>query len=306
MVLSVLDLGSNSFHLAAFRVRSRNRLEKVGRAKEMCRLGAGTLWNRSIDDAAWRRGSAALERLYRRALGHDPDRLIAVATSAIRDADNGAEFCRAAQRRLGLDIEILSGEDEAHLIYHGALSALPRTSGRVVVIDVGGGSAEIAVGDRRTCSFAACLPLGVLRLREVSSERVVSRVRAAARETMAEVRRFRPATVVLTSGTARRLADVAVGLGLSGAGDRQVTRPALRVIAEALPQLRPSDLAALGVEEGRWDTIHHGALIFEALLDMGGAQCARVSTRGLREGVALRELGRGSRARRAVGVMAAG
>ncbi|HWM85551.1 MAG TPA: hypothetical protein VNO33_06930, partial [Kofleriaceae bacterium] len=214
MVLSVLDLGSNSFHLVAYRARERGKLEKLGRSKEMCRLGAGTLWNGEIDDAAWRRGAAALDRLYRRAVARDPDRLIAVATSAIRDARNGDEFCRAARRRLGLDIEVLSGEEEARLIYHGARSGLPRDTGRIAVIDVGGGSAEIAVGDRRGCSFAACLPLGVLRLRELPVERVAPYVRAAARAAMAEVRALRPDRVVLTSGTARRLADVALGLGL--------------------------------------------------------------------------------------------
>ena len=305
MLLSVLDLGSNSFHLVQYRVRSRRRLEKVGRTKEMCRLGAGTLSNGSIDDAAWRRGSTALDRLYRRALGREPDRLVAVATSAIRDADNGAEFCRAARRRLGLEIEILSGEDEARLILEGAIAALPRP-GAVAVIDVGGGSAEIAVGDRRECSFAACLPLGVLRLRELARERVVPRVRAAARDAMAQVRARRPERVLLTSGTARRLADLALGLGLAEPDQRELSRRALRGIARALPQLGPSDLAALGVEEGRWDTILHGALIIDTLLDMGGVATASVSPRGLREGVALRELGRAGRDSRRSAARAAG
>jgi exopolyphosphatase / guanosine-5'-triphosphate,3'-diphosphate pyrophosphatase len=308
MMLSVLDLGSNSFHLAAFRVLGRSRLEKVGRTKEMCRLGAGTLCNGSIDDAAWRRGSAALDRLHRRALGSDPDRLIAVATSAIRDARNGADFCRAARRRLGLEIEILSGEDEARLIYWGARSALPRRPGRIAVIDVGGGSAEIAVGDRRSCGFAACLPLGVLRLRELAPERVAPYVRAAARSAMAQVRALRPERVVMTSGTARRLASVALGLGLRRPDPRELSRSALRAIETALPQLSASDLVALGVEEGRLDTIRHGALVFETLLDLAGADRALVSTRGLREGVALRELGHAGHAsrRRAVAAEAAG
>lgn len=291
MVLSVLDLGSNSFHLVAYRVRGRTRLEKLGRTKEMCRLGAGTLWNGSIDDAAWRRGAAALDRLYRRAMGHDPDRLVAVATSAIRDAANGAEFCRAARRRLGLEIEVLSGEEEARLIYWGARSGLPRRTGRVAVIDVGGGSAEIAVGDRRSCAFAACLPLGVLRLRELPAERVVAHVRTAARETMARVRALRPERVVLTSGTARRLDSVALGLGLRRPAETELSRAGLRALNRVLPQLGPDNLDALGVEEARRDTIRHGALIFDTLLDLMDAPAALVSTRGLREGVVLRELG---------------
>ncbi len=306
MLLSVLDLGSNSFHLVQYRVRSRRRLEKVARTKEMCRLGAGTLCNGSIDDAAWRRGAAALDRLYRRAVGRDPDRLIAVATSAIRDADNGVEFCRAARRRLGLEIDILSGEDEARLIHEGALSGVPRPAGRVAVIDVGGGSAEVAVGDRRDCSFAVCLPLGVLRLRELPAERVVPRVRTIARDAMAQIRARRPERVLLTSGTARRLADLAVGLGLAEPDERELSRRALRGITRAVPQLRSADLAALGVEEGRWDTILHGALIIDTLLDMGGVATARVSARGLREGVALRELGRSGRDSRRSAARAAG
>jgi exopolyphosphatase / guanosine-5'-triphosphate,3'-diphosphate pyrophosphatase len=294
MVLSVLDLGSNSFHLAAYRVRGRGRLEKVARTKEMCRLGAGTLWNGSIDDAAWRRGSAALDRLYRRA-GGDADRLIAVATSAIRDAANGPDFCRAARRRLGLDIEVLSGEEEARLIYWGARSALPREAGRVAVIDVGGGSAEIAAGDRQGCALSVCLPLGVLRLRDLPLERVAAHVRSVARPALTELRAFAPERVLLTSGSARRLAGLALGLGLGRADQRELSRAALAGIGAALPQLRPADLAALGVEEGRWDTIRHAAIVFDTLLDMAAAPVALVSPRGLREGVALRELGRTGR-----------
>lgn len=290
MVLSVLDLGSNSFHLVVYRVRSRGRLEKLGRSKEMCRLGAGTLWNGAIDDAAWRRGAAALDRLHRRAMSHDPDHLVAVATSAIRDAANGAEFCRAAHRRLGLAIEVLSGEEEARLIYRGARSSLG-LAGRIAVIDVGGGSAEVAVGDGRGCSFAACLPLGVLRLRELAAERVAAHVRASARDAMARVRALRPERVLLTSGTARRLDSVALGLGLRGPSESELSRAALRSLQVVLPRLGGSNLAALGVEEGRRDTILHGAFVFDALLEQCGADGAQVSARGLREGVALRALG---------------
>ena len=301
MVLSVLDLGSNSFHLATYRVRERgDRIERRGRTKVMCRLGAGTLWDGAIDDAAWRRGTAALDRLYRRAMAGEPDRLIAVATSAIRDADNGADFCRAARRRLGLDIEVLAGEEEAHLVYWGARSALPRRTGRIAVIDVGGGSAEIAVGDGRACRFAACLPLGVLRLRDLAPERVAAQVRGSARDAMARVRAQRPERVVMTSGTARRLASVALGLGLRRHDACELSRDSLAGLVGALPQLRGKDLDALGVEEGRRDTILHGALALEALLDMSGAPAALVATRGLREGVALRELGRAPVARVAV------
>jgi len=123
---------------------------------------------------------------------------------------------------------------------------------------------------------------------------------------MAQVRARRPERVLLTSGTARRLADLALGLGLAEPDQRELSRRALRGIARALPQLGPSDLAALGVEEGRWDTILHGALIIDTLLDMGGVATARVSPHGLREGVALRELGRAGRDSRRSAARAAG
>lgn len=295
MVLSVLDLGSNSFHLVTYRVRERRRgrdqLEKRSSAKEMCRLGS-SIGDGSIDDDAWRRGMSALDRLVRRARAEAADRFVAVATSALRDADNGAAFCRAARRRHGLAIDVLSGEEEARLVYLGARETLPRRLERAAVIDVGGGSAEIAAGDRAACRVAVCLPLGVLRLRDLGADRVAAHVRTTARDAMARVAALEPERVVMTSGSARRLAGLALGLGLRRDDERELTREAIAGVVRVVPRLAPRDLEALGVEEGRRDTILHGAIAYHTLLELGGFDGARVAQGGLREGVALRELGR--------------
>ncbi len=296
MRLGVLDLGSHSFHLGVYRAHASGRPLKIGRAKELCRLGAGTLWRGAIDDAAWRRGSLALDRLLEHREARELDHLVAVATSAIRDAKNGREFCERAWRRHRLKVEILSGADEARLVHRGARLGLRDSGGRVAVIDLGGGSAEIALGDSRRCRFARCLPLGALRMRDVfaagGAAAVRDQVRRLADGSMRAMRRFAPDRIVLASGTARRLSAAAQALELRSSSRPVLTRAALARLIAHLPELDDDELVDVGVEVGRRDSIVPGAIVLDALLEGARAGAALVSSTGLREGVAVRELAR--------------
>jgi exopolyphosphatase/guanosine-5'-triphosphate,3'-diphosphate pyrophosphatase len=298
MHLGVVDLGSNSFHLLVVAIDEDGALTKLESDKEMVRMGAGTLRDRFIDTATWSRALAALARLVARARTHRVDRIVAVATSAVRDARNGAEFVEDARRTLGIDIHVLSGEDEARLVYLGARSGLAAESGRTAVIDVGGGSVEIAVGEDSRILDVHSLPLGVLRLRDALvpadgtvSPRTAARIRghvldAAASATHA-VLAWQPRRFVFTSGTARTIHALARRLADRGGLGDELVPTDVRRVAVVLSKFRPHDLAILGIEEGRRDTIAVGAIVVEALFELLRIEEAEVSRRALREGVAI-------------------
>src|SRR5262245_15630450 len=141
MRLGVLDLGSNSFHLTAF-WRTSTALVPRQEGRRIVRLGAA-IREGAIEVLAFSRGLDAMGEL----LGEleQPCPVVAVATSAIREARNGAAFCQAVARRYGIEVEVLSGEEEARLTYAGA-RVFAGPTGRLAVVDLGGGSLEMASG----------------------------------------------------------------------------------------------------------------------------------------------------------------
>jgi exopolyphosphatase / guanosine-5'-triphosphate,3'-diphosphate pyrophosphatase len=297
--IAVLDLGSNSFHMLVAGLPGDGALVRVDSHKEMVRLGT-TLGTGRIDDESWARAMDAVGRLVARARSSAPDRLVAIATSAIREARNGADFVAAARRLHDLDVEVLSGENEARLVYAGARSGLAPRAGRVVVADVGGGSVELAVGDGDRCTQVHSLPLGVLRLRtafvppdgyvsDPTAEAIAGAVRGVAAVALEAARKARPDVLVFTAGTARTVAALACSLGVGGAGRTMLTRDAVLRLRTVFSKFRPSHLPELGVEEQRADTIAVGAVVLQTIMEQIGVSAAVVSDRGVREGVVLRE-----------------
>jgi exopolyphosphatase/guanosine-5'-triphosphate,3'-diphosphate pyrophosphatase len=297
MRVAVHDLGSNSFHLLVAEADPVTRaLEPVECVKNMVRLGSGTLESGFIDATSWTRGLAALDELASHAHRQRPDVVRAVATSALREARNGAAFAQEAGRRLGTTVEIVDGRREAELIYLGASSAgIP--DGVMTVIDVGGGSVELAVGALGECTGAFSLPLGVLRLREALlptggalsepvARAVADRVRSLAAGAAQAVR---SPHVVLTSGTARALASLIARLDGLPTPAGVITCAQLARAANHITRLDRKALAELGVEDARTDTIAVGAVVVLTLLELVGADSARVVDRALREGVVVRE-----------------
>src|SRR5262249_58307991 len=140
--LGVLDLGSNSFHLLVAKVEA-GAIEPLDKHKKMVRLGAGTLRSGRLDAETMRRGLDAVAELAARARTKGAKNVVAVATSALRDSANRAEFIERARKQSDIEIEILSGEDEGRLIYLGASEG---ARGRRAVGDIGGGSGEIIAG----------------------------------------------------------------------------------------------------------------------------------------------------------------
>ena len=147
MRIAVLDLGSNSFHLLVAHASPEGRLSQLDRRKKNVRLGEGSLLTGAITQERWVKGVEAVADLGRRASRYAGATAVAVATAAIREAKNGSAFLETVRRATGFRVEMLSGEDEARLVYRGARLGLDFDPGRMAVIDLGGGSTEVVVGE---------------------------------------------------------------------------------------------------------------------------------------------------------------
>ncbi len=164
MKIAAIDVGTNSFHLLIGQVSADGQVVPIERAKDMVRLGDSAFSTGVISAEAFARAGDALRNFKRLAERHHCDGIVAVATSATREADNGGDFVRAMRDETGIDLQVISGEEEARLIYLGARSVLPLSSRRGLLVDIGGGSVEVMVGDSRELYFQRSLKLGVLRL----------------------------------------------------------------------------------------------------------------------------------------------
>ncbi len=291
MKLAALDLGSNSFHLLVAETNGESELKRVGSRKEMLRLGSTVQDSGQLSDAVFELALGSVARLSDAARQLGAKKLTTAATSAIRDARNGAAFCAACSDRFGVEVELLSGEDEARLAYLGARSAVRSRGARVLVCDVGGGSVELAAGADETCDTVSSLPLGFLRLSRAfpigepgGPERMARYVQLELEKCRWQLGRFD--TLLLSGGTARAIGKL-LGGGVASASTSQVHKLCTR-----LRELKPSELQRLGVDEARSTTLAAGAAVVAGILAGLNQRELRISPRGLREGLLLRELSR--------------
>lgn len=288
MKLAALDLGSNSFHLLVAEADASGELRKLGSHKETLRLGAVVQQRGRLSEDAFQAALSSVARMAAIATRLEAAKLISVATSALRDARNGCTFLQACRDRLGVSVQLLSGEEEARLAYLGARSSLPFADGRVLVADIGGGSVELAAGRGPTCDEVLSLPLGFLRLSPLvelgGAHRLSRYVRnecERARVGLDEI-----GTLVLSGGTARAIGKL-LGSGMASVDTSQVIE-----LCDELSDLSPRELVARGVEQPRAETLAAGAAVVSGMLHAIGRERLRISARGLREGVLLREVAR--------------
>jgi exopolyphosphatase/guanosine-5'-triphosphate,3'-diphosphate pyrophosphatase len=298
--IAALDVGSNSFHLIVVQVTTGGHFEVLDRAKEMVRLGESSLRTGIIPPEVFRRGLEALASLRRIADRHQPDALVAVATSAVREAQNGGEFVRAARDDVGVDIQVVRGQEEARLIYLGARSALDLDGRRVVLFDLGGGSLEVILADARECYFTDSIKLGVIRLAEewgasdppTTRELIAlrTRVRRALEPVIARVRAMGFDFAAVSSGTALALAGLAHRENgkhdSDDHGGATIGAESLAEIEQKLAGLTLNERARLpGLDARRADTILPGAVVLRTALELCGAESARLCDAALREGI---------------------
>src|SRR6266496_709178 len=166
MKIAAIDLGSNSGDMVIAETVRGGAFRVIGTEKEMVRLGARTLSKGRLSDSAVARGLEALRKYKRLADSVGVDKILAVATSAIREAANGEDFLEQLGRELDIWPRAVPGEEEARLIYLAVLHSIHLEGRRALVVDIGGGSVELAVGGGKGMEYGASEKLGVLRMTE--------------------------------------------------------------------------------------------------------------------------------------------
>jgi exopolyphosphatase / guanosine-5'-triphosphate,3'-diphosphate pyrophosphatase len=299
--LAAIDIGTNSVHMIVVRVRPDFSFEIVDREKEMVRLGAGGLDGKKLTPEAMSAALQALKKFARLAQSHQVDEILAVATSATREAENGGAFLRAIERRTGIRARIITGTEEARLIHLAAVYGVD-TPKPAVVIDIGGGSVEITLGGKTDVEFARSFKIGVIRLTErfVDSDPISSRdERKMTKFIREQVDRYLEHIVeqgydrvIGTSGTILSLGTVATAI------DRGSVPPEvrnLRVPAKSIRRLRKTavdmDLEERmhlpGLDPRRADLMVAGAVLLDTLLKALDAEEITLCDLALREGVLL-------------------
>src|SRR3954468_19638666 len=304
MRIAAIDIGTNSIHMIVVRVRPDLSFEVIDREKEMVRLGAGGLDGRSLTPTATTASLQTLAKFRRLADAHRVDKIVAAATSAIREADNGGDFIAAVAKRTGIPIRIISGATEARLIHMAAVYGVHIGGTPAVVIDIGGGSIEVTLGTASDLSYARSFKLGVIRLSERfvrtdplstrDERRLVKHINREIGEYLDVIADKKFDRVIGTSGTILSLG----ALALSDSGARPDGDEALRnrhVPVKAIHKLRKrlsgADLETRlhmdGLDPRRADIAIAGSVLLDTVLRRLGASDITLCDLALREGLVL-------------------
>jgi exopolyphosphatase / guanosine-5'-triphosphate,3'-diphosphate pyrophosphatase len=300
----VLDVGSNTVHLLVVDAHYGAAPIPASKSKMSLRLAEhldaqGRIADAAVDDLVdfVLRSLAAAEDL-------GVTEMISFATSAIRDAPNGDAVLQAVRDRTGVTLDLLAGEDEARLTYLAVRRWWGWSAGRILMVDIGGGSLEIAVGTDEEPDVAMSLPLGAGRLtrrfahEDPPTPDSVRELRRHARTAIAEVagrvtRVGEPRLSVATSKTMRQLARIA-GAASSSEGlhvRRVLRRSDLRVWVPKLASMTAEERSSLpGVSASRAPQLVAGAVVAEAAMDILDIDSLDIGPWALREGVILRRL----------------
>lgn len=301
-VVAAIDIGTNSVHMVVARSVSSGPFEVLTRHKEVVRLGSGVGDMKELGADAIDRGVAAVRRCSEIAAGFDAE-IRAVATSAVREASNASEFTDRVRDEAGVEVNVISGVEEARLIQLGVLQALSVFEKSLLLVDVGGGSTEVLIGRGPEVFFARSHKLGAIRMTRrfftdgTVTKDAVQRCRSLIRARLAaaahEAASLEYEVAVACSGTAETL----VAMALARSGDdlptdmngQVLTRKALgKVIADLEGAGTTEERSKLpGMDTSRADILLGGALVLEGVCDSFGAESLTFSDYALREGVLL-------------------
>ncbi|XXF76614.1 Ppx/GppA phosphatase family protein [Myxococcaceae bacterium GXIMD 01537] len=301
---ATIDVGTNSVLLLVADRTPEGRFTPVVERADITRLGRGVDKTRRLSPEGMEATLDVLTAYAQEARDLGAEAIAVSATSAARDAENGAEFLSAAQSRAGVTVEIISGPLEAQLSFSSAFMDFGHeVSGPLLVIDIGGGSTEFIYGDREGhVSFRHSFDVGAVRMTErfVHSDPIAAPERAALEAHLRSTFAALPPTpegaeLVGVAGTVTTLYTVRHSIDPYDAARVQggtLTRAELETLAETLCHMPLAERRALpGLQPKRADVISAGALILvEAMRALGLARC-RVSDRGLRWGLLAHRFG---------------
>ena len=298
-IMAAVDLGSNSFHMVVAR-NQHGDPSIVDRLREMVRLASGLDRDKMLDEASQERALACLRRFGQRLRDMRAHQVRVVGTNTLRKARNATAFLAKAEEALGHPVEVISGIEEARLIYLGVSHHTESTDGANLVIDIGGGSTELIIGEGYEPQHLESLYVGCVgisrahfddgKLSAKRFDRARLAVRLELRPVAAAFRRRGWKRAIGSSGTIRAARDVARELGLVDSG---VTAAAVEAVIEELIKARRSDelrLPGLGAE--RAPVFAGGMAILAEVMSTLRIERLDISNGALREGLLYDMLGR--------------
>jgi exopolyphosphatase/guanosine-5'-triphosphate,3'-diphosphate pyrophosphatase len=301
MRIAAIDIGTNSIHMIVAQVRPDFSFEVIDREKEMVRLGAGGLDGRALTPEARHAALQVLSKFRRLAESHRVDEVIAVATSATREAENGGEFLQAVTQQTGIRPRVISGTEEARLIHLAAVYGVSVPGDVAVVIDIGGGSVEVTRGTGANLDLGRSFKLGVIRLTERfiktdpldshDERKLVRHIGAEIGKYLQQIARAGFERVIGTSGTILSLGAVASAADGVPAGtlrNRRFTTKQIRRVRKDIVALDlEKRLRVPGLEPRRADLAVAGAILLDEILRRLGATEITLCDLSLREGLVL-------------------
>ncbi|MCX7834005.1 MAG: Ppx/GppA family phosphatase [Ignavibacteria bacterium] len=301
--LAAIDIGTNSFHLIVVEIKNNSGFKILAREKEVVRLGKSSRDMKYIFPDATTRAISTLKRFKLICESYNA-KIRAVATSAVREALNSEDFVNEIYDKTGIKIEVVSGYEEARLIYLGVLQALPVFDRKILLIDIGGGSTEFLIGEKSEVLFANSLKIGAVRLTERFFEKgkfnpdLIDEARLSIKTmiypVLRDLRKYQFDIAIGSSGTILNIGSIirnyenddesSFNLNSFSYGKESL----LKVVKKITNCSNTDQLYKIkGIDPERVDIITAGALILEQIFLGLNLEKITISTYALREGIVL-------------------
>ena len=302
MKLAAIDIGTNSIHMIVVQVNSNLTFDVIEREKEMVKLGEGVFATNRLSDRAYKEGLEVIKRYVQLADQLGVDEIITAATSATREARNGGEFLDAIVKETGIAPQVISGKEEARLIFLAVRQAIALQGKKALVLDIGGGSTEAVVGDEKDVLFRSSVKLGVRRLLDMLDHQgpigkealkvLEAHIRQVARDAINEAKQHGFSRVIGTSGTIRTLGEAALVKSghdnLQSVNAEKVPRADLEKLTKKLLKSEAAERTDVeAVSSRRADAIHLGGVLLTQLLQLAEVEEITLCDASLREGLII-------------------
>jgi exopolyphosphatase/guanosine-5'-triphosphate,3'-diphosphate pyrophosphatase len=298
-VIAAVDLGSNSFHMVVAQDQ-HGQLKIIDRMREMVRLGAGLNSSGKLSKESKERAIECLQRFGQRLREMHADSVRVVGTNTLRVAKNSVEFIQCAEEALGHPIQIISGVEEARLIYQGTIHSITGPEGKWLVVDIGGGSTEVIIGKRGNPLLMESVQMGCVVISEkyfASGELDKKKFKKALVEAklqlqpiISKVKKLGWKHVVGTAGTIRTISELMREFELS---ERGITYKGINALIEKLQQAGHMDKVNFeALSKERKPVFAGGIIVLKAIFEELGIKKMMISDGGLREGLLFDLAGR--------------
>ncbi|MFA6225715.1 MAG: Ppx/GppA phosphatase family protein [Methanoregula sp.] len=306
-VVAFVDIGTNSIRLLVVRLNPNHSYTILTRQKQQVRLGEGEFDCDEILPDAVERAGVVCKKFTELARTFNAEEFVAVATSAMREASNQSEILHRLRQEAQLDIRVVSGQEEARLIYLGVASGMHLGGKSTFFIDIGGGSTEIAVGDERNYQYLDSFKLGAIRLANqyispadtgpITADRykkIQQQEKNVIIRSIKKIHKLEPVCAVASSGTAVNLAEIASkALRQNQDPDGVITYRELKKVIGLICSLPLEQRRKIpGINPERADIIVPGAAILDTFMKELSLDSITVTGRGLQDGLLVDYLSR--------------